>query len=126
MRLLAIIFAVLIAALQWPLWVGKGGWLRVWQLDQQVAERKVYNGKLQERNDALEAEVGDLKTGTDAIEERARNELGMVKQDEVFFQILDKRKPAIASSVSASQAGAFAASGVASQTGGIASAIRRP
>jgi len=126
MRLLAIIFAVLIAALQWPLWVGKGGWLRVWQLDQQVAERKVYNGKLQERNDALEAEVGDLKTGTDAIEERARNELGMVKQDEVFFQILDKRKPATASSANASQAGAFAASGVASQAGGIASAIRRP
>lgn len=126
MRLLAIIFAVLIAALQWPLWVGKGGWLRVWQLDQQVAERKVYNGKLQERNDALEAEVGDLKTGTDAIEERARNELGMVKQDEVFFQILDKRKPEIASSANASQAGALAASGVASQAGGIASAIRRP
>lgn len=124
MRLLAIIFAVLIAALQWPLWVGKGGWLRVWQLDQQVAERKVYNGKLQERNDALEAEVGDLKTGTDAIEERARNELGMVKQDEVFFQVLDKRRPSIASSVNASQVGVFAASGIASQAGSIASANR--
>lgn len=85
MRLLALVFAILIAALQWPLWVGKGGWLRVWQLDQQVAERKVHNSKLQERNDALEAEVGDLKTGSDAIEERARNELGMVKADEVFF-----------------------------------------
>lgn len=102
-RLLAIIFAVLIAALQWPLWVGKGGWLRVWQLDQQVAERKEQNVRLQERNDALEAEVGDLKTGTDAIEERARNELGMLKQDEVFFQILDKHKPAGISSINASR-----------------------
>lgn len=103
MRLLAVFLAVLIAALQWPLWVGKGGWLRVWQLDQQVAERKAQNLKVQERNDALDAEVRDLKTGTDAIEERARNELGMVKQDEVFFQILDKRKPAMTSTPVASQ-----------------------
>lgn len=103
MRLLALFLAVLIAALQWPLWVGKGGWLRVWQLDQQVIERKAQNGKLQERNDALEAEVRDLKTGSDAIEERARNELGMVKPDEVFFQILDKHKPAITSPINASQ-----------------------
>ena len=100
MRLLAVFLAVLIAALQWPLWVGKGGWLRVWQLDQQVTERKSQNLKLQERNDALDAEVGDLKTGLDAIEERARNELGMVKLDEVFFQVLDKRKPATASAAS--------------------------
>lgn len=102
MRLLAVFFAVLIAALQWPLWVGKGGWLRVWQLDQQVTERKSQNIKLQERNDALDAEVRDLKAGTDAIEERARNELGMVKQEEVFFQILDKRKPPAASTPIAS------------------------
>lgn len=102
MRLLAIVFAVMIAALQWPLWVGKGGWLRVWQLDQQVTERKIQNDKLQERNNALEAEVSDLKTGSDAIEERARNELGMVKQDEVFFQILDKNKPAITPTLNSS------------------------
>lgn len=109
MRLLALFLAILIAALQWPLWVGKGGWLRVWQLDQQVAERRVQNEKLQQRNDALEAEVRDLKTGTDAIEERARNELGMVKQDEVFFQALDRRKPAMTPSLSASQAAASSA-----------------
>ncbi|MDR3412868.1 MAG: cell division protein FtsB [Formivibrio sp.] len=123
MRLLAIIFAVLIAALQWPLWVGKGGWLRVWQLDQQVAESKANNGKLQERNDALEAEVSDLKTGTDAIEERARNELGMVKSDEIFFQILDKHKPSISSSINASQADA-SAPGVASQVNDVSAASR--
>jgi len=113
-RLLALFFAVLITALQWPLWVGKGGWLRVWQLDQQVSERKMQNVELQERNNALSADVSDLKTGTDAIEERARNELGMLKQDEVFFQILDKHKPAIISPLSASRSdGVPVASGTA-------------
>ncbi len=90
MRILAIFFAMVITALQWPLWVGKGSWLRVWQLDTQLTEHRVANGKLKERNDALEAEVRDLKTGTDAIEERARNELGMIRQEEVFFQVLDR------------------------------------
>ena len=88
MRILAIFLAILIAALQWPLWVGKGSWLRVWQLDTQLVAHRDSNAKLKERNDALEAEVRDLKTGTDAIEERARNELGMIRQDEVFFQVL--------------------------------------
>ena len=103
MRILALIFAILIAVLQWPLWVGKGGWLPVWQLDQQVQERRGQNTQLQERNTALEADVRDLKTGSDAIEERARNELGMVRQDEVFFQILDKHKPALTPPLSANK-----------------------
>lgn len=92
MRILAIVLGVLIAALQYPLWVGKGSWLAVWALDQQVADRKLQNTKLLERNVALEAEVHDLKSGTDAIEERARNELSMIRSDEVFFQILDKKR----------------------------------
>ena len=90
MRILAIFFAAVIVALQWPLWVGKGSWLRVWQLDTQLTEHRAANAKLKERNDALEAEVRDLKTGTDAIEERARNELGMIRQEELFFQVLDR------------------------------------
>ncbi|WP_188702646.1 cell division protein FtsB [Silvimonas iriomotensis] len=94
MRTLAIALALLILLLQWPLWIGKGSWLRVWQLDTQLATQRGKNEKLKERNAALEADVVDLKTGTTAIEERARNELGMVRQDEVFFQILDSRKPA--------------------------------
>ncbi len=92
MRLLALLLASLIIAVQWPLWFGKGGWLRVWELNQQVSERKAQNAGLRERNGSLEAEVRDLKTGSDAIEERARNELGMVKPDEVFFQVLDKKR----------------------------------
>lgn len=91
MRLLALILAACVVLLQWPLWIGKGSWLKVWQIESQLAEQKTQNQKLQARNDALEAEVRDLKTGTDAIEERARNELGMVRQDEVFFQILDPK-----------------------------------
>jgi cell division protein FtsB len=89
MRLLALVLVVLIAALQWPLWAGKGGWMRVWELDQQLQAQRQSNDRLRARNAALEAEVRDLKTGYGAIEERARSELGMIKQDEVFFQVLE-------------------------------------
>jgi cell division protein FtsB len=101
MRILAVILAVCIVSLQWPLWVGKGSWLKVWQIESQVTAQKTQNAKLTSRNDALDAEVRDLKTGTDAIEERARNELGMIRQDEVFYQILDNRNPTSPISTSA-------------------------
>ena len=90
MRVLSIIFAALIVLLQYPLWLGKGGWLRVWEIDRQVSAQKEGNGKLRVRNDALDAEVRDLKQGYDAIEERARYELGMVRQDEIFFHVMEK------------------------------------
>ena len=88
MRLLAGIFAGLIVLIQYPLWLGKGGWLKVWDIDRQVSEQKFRNEKLVVRNASLDAEVRDLKQGSEAIEERARYELGMVKQDEVFFQVV--------------------------------------
>jgi cell division protein FtsB len=88
-RLLAVVLVVLIAAIQTPLWFGKGGWLRVWELDRQLSQAREKNEKLRARNAALDAEVRDLKTGYDAIEERARSELGMIRQDEVFYQVLD-------------------------------------
>ncbi len=84
MRTLGLVLALLVLLIQYPLWVGKGGWLRVWELDQQLVERRAQNERLQARNDALEAEVRDLKSGFDAIEERARFELGMIRSDEVF------------------------------------------
>ena len=90
MRALAAILAGLIVAIQYPLWLGKGGWLRVWDVDQQLAAQNERNGRLEVRNDALAAEVKDLKQGSEAIEERARYELGLVKGDEVFFQIHSK------------------------------------
>jgi len=94
MKILAAVLAGLIVLLQFPLWLGKGGWLRVWDLDRQVQAQKDHNGKLQQRNGALDAEVRDLKQGLEAVEERARYELGMVRQDEVFFQIVEP-KPAV-------------------------------
>jgi cell division protein FtsB len=90
MRLLSIVLAALIALLQYPLWLGKGGWLRVWEIDRQVNAEKDSNARLRVRNDALDAEVRDLKQGYDAIEERARYELGMIRQDEIFFHIMEK------------------------------------
>lgn len=94
MRWLTLIFVALVAALQYPLWLGKGSWLRVWEVDREVAQQKEINQKLRERNASLDAEVRDLKQGYEAIEERARSELGMVKRDEIFFQVLeDPKKP---------------------------------
>ena len=87
MRILALVFVGLIAALQYPMWLGKGGWLEVRHLDRQLVARQDANAKLKQRNEALEADVRDLKTGYEAIEERARADLGMIRNDEVFFQI---------------------------------------
>ena len=87
MKVLAGILGGLIIAIQYPLWLGKGGWLRVWDVGQQLSAQGQRNARLEVRNDALAAEVKDLKQGSDAIEERARYELGLVKGDEVFFQL---------------------------------------
>lgn len=93
MRLLTVVLTLLIATLQYPLWLGKGSWLKVWETDQELTKQLQENDRLKARNSSLEAEVKDLKTGYGAIEERARTELGMVKQDEVFFQVLDDSPP---------------------------------
>jgi cell division protein FtsB len=91
MKPLAIALAALVVALQYPLWVGKGSWLRVWELDRSLGQQHEATAKLKARNDALDAEVRDLKQGYDAIEERARLELGMIKRDEVFYQVVTPR-----------------------------------
>ncbi len=87
MRILALVLAVLVIALQYPIWTGRGGWLRVRDLDRQLEAQKQVNEQLKARNAVLDAEVRDLKHGFEAIEERARSELGMIRQDEVFFQL---------------------------------------
>ena len=89
MRWLTLALAGLVLAVQYPLWFGKGGWLRVWEVDQQIEAQREINVRLKARNGALDAEVRDLKQGLEAIEERARSELGMIRQDEIFFQLLD-------------------------------------
>ena len=90
MKALTLIFVILIALLQYPLWLGKGSWLRVWNENQQITEQKAKNSSFKQRNETLNAEVRDLKQGNAAIEERARTELGMIKQDEVFYQVIDQ------------------------------------
>jgi cell division protein FtsB len=85
------VLVALIVLLQYPLWLGKGGWLRVWEMGRQLTEQREVNQKLEARNAGLDAEVRDLKTGFDAIEERARYELGLVKPGEVFVQVPQKQ-----------------------------------
>jgi len=89
-KILAGILGALILLVQVPLWLGKGGWLRVWEIDRQLDAQRGRSELLQVRNQALDAEVRDLKQGLDALEERARYELGMIKADEVFFQVVEK------------------------------------
>ncbi|MCO6426470.1 cell division protein FtsB [Nitrosomonas communis] len=92
MKKLALTLVILIALAQYPLWYGKGSWLNVFEIDQQITAQRQINQKLQNRNTVLEAEVNNLKQGLDAIEELARNELGMIRKDEVFFQILENNE----------------------------------
>jgi cell division protein FtsB len=87
-KALSIVLAGLLLALQYPLWIGKGSWMRVWDLDRSLAQQQAVNAKLKARNDALDADVKDLKQGTEALEERARLELGMIRRDEVFYQVV--------------------------------------
>ena len=91
MRLIFLSLAALLLLIQYPLWLGKGGWLRVWDLDQQVDAARYKNEELKARNAKLNSEVQDLKEGTGAVEERARYELGMIKENEIFIQILDPK-----------------------------------
>lgn len=87
MRWPIFILLVLIVVLQYPLWLGKGGWLRVWEVDRQVQAQRDENLRLEQRNASLDAEVRDLKSGNDAIEERARFELGLTRPGEIFVQV---------------------------------------
>jgi cell division protein FtsB len=96
MKIVGAILVSLIVLIQYPLWLGKGGWLTAWRLENKLEGEKAKSARLETRNAALAAEVRDLKQGTEAIEERARYELGMVRPDEVFFQIAPAKleKPA--------------------------------
>ncbi len=90
MRLITLVLFALLLLIQYPLWLGKGGWLRVKDLETQVAASHRKTDELRARNAKLDSEVRDLKDGTGAVEERARYELGMIKQNEIFVQVLDE------------------------------------
>ena len=91
MKILGAILVALIVLIQYPLWLGKGGWMRAWDMDRQLDAQRATNQRLESRNASLATEVQDLKQGTEAIEERARQELGLIRQDEVFYHVVDKK-----------------------------------
>ncbi len=101
MRLILICLTALLILIQYPLWLGKGGWLRVWDLSRQLDAALGKEQELKARNDKLASEVQDLKEGTGAVEERARYELGLIKENEIFVQVLEpgaSKSPPVADS----------------------------
>jgi len=94
MRLVTVVLIVLLALIQYPLWWGHGGWLRVHELQQELANQLQKNADIKLRNDRIAGEVQDLQDGTSAVEERARYEMGMVKDGEVFVQFVSPNSPA--------------------------------
>lgn len=90
MRLLVVLLLVLLVLLQWRLWFGAGGMRTVWELEQAVEAQQAENLERERRNRSLAAEVEDLKKGLEAIEERARSEMGMIREGEIFYQIIER------------------------------------
>lgn len=90
MKFVTLLLCILLILLQYRLWIGNGSLTEVRHLEQVKQQQKIENRQLKERNQAIAAEVQDLKHGYDAIEERARSELGMIKQGETFYQIINK------------------------------------
>lgn len=95
LRILLVVLLVLLGWLQYRLWFGGGGEREVAQLQAQAARQRHDNTGLQQRNDALAAEVEDLKSGEAAVEERARNELGMIKPGETFYRVIEPEQDAM-------------------------------
>ncbi len=96
LRWVALVLLVLLVALQVQLWTGHGGMRDLWRLKGSVAEQKKANEALRKRNEILSAEVEDLKHGSEAIEERARSELGLIKPGETFIQVVEPEGKAMA------------------------------
>ena len=94
MRLVTAILLVLLALLQYRLWLSPGGLVDVNELEQAKQELVEENKRLSETNASLAAEVIDLQHGLEAVEERARSEMGMIKSDEVFYQVIENPAPA--------------------------------
>ena len=90
MRWLLAVLVILLLLLQYPLWFGEGSLPDTWRLESQIEKQKLENAQLAERNRVLESEVEDLKQGLDVVEEKARNELGMIKKNETYYQIIEK------------------------------------
>lgn len=91
MKWLLSFLILILLLLQFRLWFSDNSLLEIWKLQQQISEQNTENAQLKERNAALQAEVKDLKQGMQAIEERARSELGLIKKGETFYQVIDDK-----------------------------------
>lgn len=89
MKAIISILLLVLVLLQWRLWVGDGGVQELTQLEQELAAQKAENEALQQRNQMLESEILDLKNGVEAVEERARSDLGMIREGETFYMVID-------------------------------------
>lgn len=115
-----LLLLVLLGGLQAKLWFGAGGWREAQALRATVEQQKIENARLQQRNDALSAEVEDLKSGEAAVEERARSELGMVKPGETFYRVVEPNNAPVAAAAGAApaiNAPAAGTPGIAAPTG---------
>lgn len=93
MKGLIVVLVMLLAVLQYRLWFGEGSVQEVWRLQQESRATETEFARLQTRNHALAAEVEDLKSGLDAVEERARTDLGMIAGDETFYRFVPEARP---------------------------------
>jgi cell division protein FtsB len=118
LKVLLVLLLVLLGWLQYRLWFGAGGEREVAQLREQAGRQRHDNAGLQQRNDALAAEVEDLKSGEAAVEERARNELGMIKPGETFYRVVEPEKPTAVDADAPAAAGTDARSGEAAGADG--------
>ncbi len=90
LRVLILVLLAFLALIQLRLWVSQDGWREVWRLEEAVETQQLENAALNTRNKTLEAEVRDLKEGVEAVEERARSDLGMISEGETFYQVVEE------------------------------------
>lgn len=94
MKWLLGVLIILLAVLQYRLWIGEGSLAHAHRLEKEIKLQKAENDRMHERNRIMDVEVEELKTGLDTIEERARNDIGLIKKDETFFMIMDENQQA--------------------------------
>lgn len=92
MRWILILIVIIFIGLQYRLWFGQGSWEQIVSLNRELQEQSLFNQRLQARNQVIENEVRDLKSGLESVEERARSELGLIKEGETFYLLIDQEK----------------------------------
>ena len=92
MRWILIFIVIILIGLQYRLWFGQGSWEQIVSLNRELQEQNLFNQRLRARNQVIENEVRDLKSGLESVEERARSELGLIKEGETFYLLIDQEK----------------------------------